>query len=74
MEKLKKLIIDALCDEYPIEEATEQVNNAEIIIEILPCLEIWTNIIKGETVRVIYDNGKSDLFKLVALDRLELVS
>lgn len=55
------MIIDNLCSEYPIEEATEQVNNAEIII-------------KGETVRVIYDNSKSDLFKLVVSERLEFVS
>ena len=61
MKELKKMIIDNLCSEYSIEEATEQVNNAEIII-------------KGETVRVIYDNGKSDLFKLVVSERLELVS
>lgn len=61
MKELKKMIIDNLCSEYPIEEATEQVNNAEIII-------------KGETVRVIYDNDKSDLFKLVVSERLELVS
>jgi hypothetical protein len=61
MKELKKMIIDILCLEYPIEEATAQVNNAEIII-------------KGETVRVIYDNGKSDLFKLVVSERLEFVS
>ena len=61
MKELKKMIIDNLCSEYPIEEATVQVNNAEIII-------------KGETVRVIYNNGKSDLFKLVVSERLELVS
>ena len=61
MKELKKMIIDILCSEYPIEDATEQVNNAEIII-------------KGETVRVIYDNGKSDLFKLITTEHLELVS
>ena len=61
MKELKKMIIDNLCSEYPIGEATEQVNNAEIII-------------KGETVKVIYDNGKSDLFKLVVSEKLELVS
>jgi hypothetical protein len=61
MKELKKMIIDNLCSDYSIEDATEQVNSAEIII-------------KGDTVRVIYDNGKSDLFKLVTTERLELVS
>jgi hypothetical protein len=61
MKELKKMIIDNLCSDYSIEDATEQVNSAEIII-------------KGDTVRVIYDNGKSDLFKVVTTERLELVS
>jgi hypothetical protein len=61
MKELKKMIIDNLCSDYSIEDATEQVNSAEIII-------------KGDTVRVIYENGKSDLFKLVTTERLELVS
>lgn len=61
MKELKKMIIDNLCTEYPIEDATEQVNNAEIHI-------------KGDHVRVIYSNGKSDLFKLITVERLELIN
>ena len=55
------MIINNICSEYPIVEATESVNNAEIII-------------KGKTVRVIYANGKSDLFELVESESLKLVS
>jgi hypothetical protein len=60
LKELKEMIIDNLCSDYTIGDATEQVENAEIIV-------------KDDMVRVIYDNGKSDLFKLVVHERLELV-
>jgi hypothetical protein len=61
MKELKQMIIDVLCKEYSLEQATEQVNYAEIII-------------KNNIVKVIYDNGKSDRFKLVVKESLELIS
>ncbi|HII95190.1 MAG TPA: hypothetical protein HA367_05610 [Candidatus Methanofastidiosum sp.] len=60
MKELKKMIIDNLCSDYSIEDATDQVNRAEIII-------------KGETVRVNYHTGTSDLFKVVVTEHLELI-
>ena len=57
---LKKMIIENLCVEYPVEEATEQVNNAEIIT-------------KGNNVLITYDNGKSDSLKLITIEKLVFV-
>ncbi|MBP6512320.1 MAG: hypothetical protein KA347_06605 [Bacteroidia bacterium] len=61
MKELKKLIIDCLCTEYPIEEATRQVNDSTITI-------------KGELVRVQYENGKIDDFKIITTETLVLIS
>ena len=60
INELKRMIIDNLCSDYSIEDATEQVNNSEILVE-------------GELVRVIYDNGVSNLFKLESIKKLVLV-
>lgn len=61
MEELKELIIEKLCDEYSIEEAIEQVNLARITVN-------------KDFVKVVYDNGVVDLFKLIPTFRLELIS
>lgn len=60
MKELKKMIIDILCDEYTFDDATEHVNRAEINI-------------KGEYITVKYYNGAVDTFKVVIIERLELV-
>lgn len=60
MDELKKMLVGFLCNEYTIEDATEQIENAEIVI-------------KNNTIRVNYDNGKSDLLKLVITKKLVAV-
>lgn len=63
MKELKKMIVDNLLDEYPLEEANcvRDVDEASI----------W---IKGNTVRVIWSNGKTNEYALVITERLVLVS
>ena len=61
MKELKKMIVDSLLDEYPLEEAISDVDEASI----------W---IKGNTVRVIWSNGKTNEYNLVITERLVLVS
>lgn len=61
MKELKNLIINQLCEEYSVLEATNQVENAEIII-------------KGNIIKVIYDNGVMDVFELVTVEYLKQIS
>ena len=61
IEEIKRLIIEALCDEYTIEEAIEQVNSSKITIE-------------GDLVTVIYDNNQRDIFRIIVTTKLKLVS
>lgn len=58
MKELKQLIIDQLCTEYSLKEAVDSLENAEIRI-------------KGTTVTVIYDNGKSDKYELILIEKLK---
>jgi hypothetical protein len=63
MKELKKMIVDSLLDEYPLEEANcvRDVDEAEIVIN-------------GNNVRVIWSNGKTNEYTLVITERLVLVS
>lgn len=61
MKELKKLIIDCLCTEYSLEEATVQVENSTITI-------------KGDLVRVQYDNGVINDFRVIKTESLILMT
>jgi hypothetical protein len=60
MKELKQMIIDFLSKEYHVEEATRQVNEAEIII-------------KGNHITVKYVNGNYDRFEIVITETLKLL-
>lgn len=59
-DEFKILIIESLCSEYTLEEATEQVNKAQIIPEI-------------NGVKIIYSNGVVDQYEFTTLKKLQHV-
>jgi hypothetical protein len=61
MKELKKMIVDNLLDEYPLEEAIRDVEEAEIVI-------------KGSAIHVIWSNGVTNDYKIETIERLVLVS
>ena len=60
MNELIELLIETLCDEYSVADATEQIANAEIRV-------------KGKRIMVIYDNGKKDYYDVVMKPTLVLI-
>lgn len=60
MNELIELLIETLCDEYSVDDATEQIANAEIRV-------------KGKRIMVIYDNGKEDYYDVVMKPTLVLI-
>lgn len=55
------MIVDNLLDEYTLKEAIRDVDEAEIVI-------------KGNTIHVIWSNGKTNDYKIEIVERLVLVS
>jgi len=58
MDEIKKMLIDWLCEEYTIEEATEQVHSAKIKVT-------------GNSGYIIYDNGTKDYFEIVTVKKIK---
>ena len=52
MKELKKMLIEWLCKEYSLEEATRDINEAEIRI-------------KGNEIKIMYKGGAEDILNLV---------